>query len=365
MNIRTFWLAAICLPLAFSVNAEDKFALSDQQAKALGITLKTLKANDRKLLESYPARVILAPDQERVVSTAINAMVSSVLVQEGVLVKAGQPLLELQSSELANLQLSLIQATGKLRLAKATLEREQALLADGIIPKRRLLEAETAQQEAHAALTLARASLISMGMNPAAIQRIERTGNPETSLALSAPSDGTVSELKVHPGQQVVSSDVLMRLVRLTPVWLEIQLPLNSTQQYTPGMLLEVGQPPVLAKLMNVGAVASDNQTIVAHAMMTGESTQPLRPGQTIEARLQLPGKGWLLPQSAVIRQENQAFVFVQTKEGFESKSVKVVTASGQDLLVEGDLHDGDQVAISKTIALKGVWLGESGMGEE
>lgn len=358
-------LIALFLLFACTAHAEDKLTLSTEQIEALGVTVITLDSNASQLFQSYPARVVLAPEQERVVSSAVNAMVTSVLVQDGVNVKTGQSLLELQSPELATLQLNLIQAVGKARLASAALEREQSLLAEGITPKRRLLEAQTEQQQAQAALTLARASLTTVGMGTAVIKRIENSGAPETSFALSAPTDGVVNELEVHPGQQVASTDVLLRLVRLTPVWLELQLPLNSSVHYQPGMQLEVGAPPVKAKLVSVAAVAGDNQTLLARAVMESEPSQPLRPGQALEARLKLADQGWLLPQTALVRQDNQTYVFVRTKTGFEAKQVSVVSSSDQNVLLKGELNPGDKIASSKTIALKGVWLGESGMGEE
>jgi hypothetical protein len=39
--------------------------------------------------------------------------------------------------------------------------------------------------------------------------------------------------------------------------------------------------------------------------------------------------------------------------------------AAGDQVRVEGSLQAGDQVAVSNIIALKGVWLGDSGMEEE
>jgi len=41
---------------------------------------------------------------------------------------------------------------------------------------------------------------------------------------------------------------------------------------------------------------------------------------------------------------------------------VTVSVAAGEQVRVEGPLQAGEQVAVSNIIALKGVWLGDSGM---
>lgn len=367
MNLRSRILAlSLGLSLSSLSCAADQFAISPTQLQALGVSLRTLAPSTTTLSVAYPAKVILMPDQERVVSSALSAMVSRVLVQEGAAVKPGQPLLELQSPELAGLQLTLIQAAGKARLAASGLTREKTLFTEGITPQRRLLEAEAADQEAQAALTQARAALNIAGMSSAAISRIEKSGKPETALVLTAPAAGMVTSLVARPGQQVTVADALLHLVQTTPVWVEIQLPVAAAGRYRPGLALQVGKPGVPARLMSLSPVAGNTQSLSARARLTGQPGQPLLPGMAVEAYLPTEGGGaWLLPQTAVTRQGSQAYVFVRTKAGFEARAVTVGAASGQLVRVEGKLASGEQIATSNVVALKGVWLGESGMGED
>jgi multidrug efflux pump subunit AcrA (membrane-fusion protein) len=91
----------------------------------------------------------------------------------------------------------------------------------------------------------------------------------------------------------------------------------------------------------------------------------PLLPGTALEARLPSTGGAWRLPQAAVTRQGSQAYVFVRSRDGFTARPVTVSVAAGDQVRVEGSLQAGDQVAVSNIIALKGVWLGDSGMEEE
>lgn len=365
MKFRATALAAVMgLTLWGHALADDRFTVTEKQIQTLGVTLATLSPSTTPLSVAYPARVILTPDQERVVSSALGAMVSRVLVQEGSSVKAGQVLLELQSPDLAGLQLGLIQAAGKARLAAAALSRERELFAEGITPKRRQLEAEAAALETQAGLTQARAALELAGMEKASINRIEKNGSPETALLITAPASGVVTSLTVRPGQRVAATDPLLHLVRTEPVWVEIQLPLSIASHYKPGMPLSVGTPPMAAKLMSVSPVAGNAQSVSVRARVVAAASH-LLPGAAIEARLPTAGGAWLLPQTAITRQGQQAYVFVRTREGFEARPVTVSATSGQQVRVEGKLAAGEKVAVNSIIALKGVWLGQSGMEAE
>lgn len=356
--------AALCAVLIAPVLAADAFAVSPQQIQNLGIRLLPLAPSPAGVLSvSYPARVVLSPDQEQVVSSPLAALVTRVQVQDGQSVKAGQPLLTLQSPELSTLQLALVQATSRAKLAGAAWQREKELFDNGITPQRRLLEADAAKQEAQAGLIQARTALQLAGMAEVAIRRLEAGGAPAPELMIGAPAAGVVNGMAIRPGQRVQAAEALLHLVRPTPVWIEIQLPLAVANRYKPGMAVLVGTQP--ATLVSISPVAGGGQSVSARARLTTSPTTPLLPGTALEARLPSTGGAWRLPQAAVTRQGSQAYVFVRSRDGFTARPVTVNVAAGDQVRVEGSLQAGDQVAVSNIIALKGVWLGDSGMEEE
>ena len=356
--------AALCAVLAGPVVAADAFAVNPQQIQNLGIRLLPLAPSPAGSLSvGYPARVVLSPDQEQVISTPLTALVTSVHVQDGQPVKAGQPVVTLQSPELSTLQLALVQATSRSRLAGAAWQREKELFDNGITPQRRLLEADAAKQEAKAGLMQARTALQLAGMADVAIKRLEAGGAPVPELVISAPASGVVTGLGIRPGQRVQAAESLLHVVRPTPVWIEIQLPLAVANRYKPGMTVQVGGQS--ATLVSINPVAGGAQSVSARARLNANPASPLLPGTALEASLPSTGGAWLLPQAAVTRQGSQAYVFVRTHDGFAARPVTVSVASGEQVRVEGPLQAGELVAVSNIIALKGVWLGDSGMEKE
>lgn len=353
--------AALCAVLAGPVLAADAFAVSPQQIQNLGVRLMPLAPSPAGTLSvSYPARVVLSPDQEQVVSSPLAALVTRVQVQDGQPVKAGQPVLTLQSPELSALQLALVQAASRSRLAGAAWQREKELFDNGITPQRRLLEADAAKQEAQAGLAQARTALQLAGMADGAIKRLEAGGAPAPELVINAPASGVVTGLGIRPGQRVQAAEALLHLVRPTPVWIEIQLPLAVANRYKPGATVQVGAQS--ATLVSINPVAGGAQSVSARARLNTNPATPLLPGTALEASLPSTGGAWRLPQAAVTRQGSQAYVFVRTRDGFAARPVTVSVAAGEQVRVEGPLQAGEQVAVSNIIALKGVWLGDSGM---
>ena len=136
-------LIAVTLP-AF---AADEFAVTPAQMQSMGIRVQRLEKSSESSGQVYSARVIFAPGQELVASAPLAGVVDQLLVAENDAVKAGQPLLRLISPELGELQLKLMEAGSRSRLSQKTLQREKQLFSEGIIPERRVLEAEATAAE--------------------------------------------------------------------------------------------------------------------------------------------------------------------------------------------------------------------------
>jgi cobalt-zinc-cadmium efflux system membrane fusion protein len=55
---------------------------------------------------------------------------------------------------------------------------------------------------------------------------------------------------------------------------------------------------------------------------------------------------GWPVPVPAVVRQDDKAYVFVRTAQGFVAQPVTVLDSAGQALRIKGTLRPGQEIAI-------------------
>ena len=152
--------------------------INPKQMQALGIQVVVVQRQTDAVLANFPAQVIVPPNSEQIISSPVPGLVLQVLVQANQAVRRGAPLVRLAGPEWGALQLQLLQTATRATLARQVAQREQSLFDEGIIPQRRVQEAQAALQESTAALNQARAALRFSGMPEATINRVAASGKP-------------------------------------------------------------------------------------------------------------------------------------------------------------------------------------------
>lgn len=349
-------------PSSERTQPRSDFAVSATQLQALGIKLQRLDKPSEIRGLTYPARVVVPPQQEQVLSAPVAGLVERILVAEHQTVRRGEPLLRLTSPELGELQLSLMEATNRDRLARRTLDRERKLFNEGIIPQRRVYEAELAASDSQARLRQSQAALRLAGLDPGSMGRVAGGGLLTDGVLLRAKNAGTILALEVKPGQRVTSADPLLRVANLSELWLDIQIPADRANTWSKDQKIAIVGSDLTATPMSVSALVSESQTVTLRARVSsGEAG--FSPGEFVQAQVPFANSvgTWAVPIGSIVREDDKAFVFVRTASGFSAKPVTVVASAAQSVSVEGALKPGDQIAVSSVIALKAAWLGESG----
>jgi len=354
-------VATTCIFMATAQAADRpaRFSVPAGQIQALGIQVVPLQSQADPVMASFPAQVVVPARAEQVVSSPVAGMVAQLLVQQNQAVRPGTPLVRVASPELGQLQLHLLQATARATLARQAAQREQSLFDEGIIPQRRVQEAQAALMEAESALHQARAALRLSGMPAATIERIAASGMPQDSITLAATQAGIVTEIAVRPGQRVEAAAALLHVARIDSLWLDIQLPVAESANWKAGTKVKIQGRDVTARILSTGAtVASGSQTVVVRAAVDGR-TGLIRPGEfvTVELPAVVMQGSWDVPLSAVVHDGKQSYLFVRTADGFEARPVQVVASAGQRVRVQGPVTAGEQIAVSGVVALKGAWL--------
>lgn len=362
---RAAWCRAAVLALGQlgSAFAADQFAMTPAQMQALGVQLQRVEAEPAKADgPTYPARVVLPPRQELIVSAPLAGVIEQILVSENEAVRAGQPLVRLLSPELGELQLKLMEAASQHRLAAAALQRERQLFAEGIIPQRRVLEAEATAAQQSARQRQGEAALRLAGVDAGALGRIAAGTAVDSSIVLRARGAGTVVGLTAKPGQRVQSADALLQIADTSRLWLDVQLPLGSgSSPAARGIPVEVVGRPVAAVGQSLGLIASDSQTLTLRAEVRSGANL-LRPGEFVQVRLPFTqAQGYSVPLQSVVRQAEKSYVFVRTPQGFNATPVNVLASAGQTVRVTGALQPGQEIATGGVIALKAAWQGKGG----
>ncbi|HKJ70939.1 MAG TPA: efflux RND transporter periplasmic adaptor subunit [Gammaproteobacteria bacterium] len=360
-----FRFLALAVLAAWTVTAQasHEIVITDAQMQRLGIATAEVAAAEGVQTDALPARVVIPPDQEQVVSAPQGGLVAALDAAVEQDVAAGDPLAEIRSPELVTMQQDFLQARSERGVAKAALERDRQLVDEGIIPKRRFQETRSRYHQAQARLEARGHALSLAGMSDPAIKRLAETRKLSSRLTVTAPIDGVVVEKMASVGKRVQQAEPLYRVARLNPLWLEIRLPLDRLQGVKEGAPVSVPCAGMKAEVTLVGRTAeAESQTVLVRARVAG-GEDCLRPGQFVETRLEV-GAGearFRVSGDAVVRHQGQDWVFVRVAKGFRPVPVDVHGHRQGDAVISGPLQAGQSVAVSGLAAIKGAWSGYGG----
>ncbi len=338
----------------------EEIRLSGDQINSIGIETVVLRSQQTGELQQLPAQVVIPTHQLRVVSTPLAGVVEQVLVTTQQSVRRGQLIARLQSPSLADLQHTFPQAAAQVELAQVNLDRDEKLLAAGVIAESRLQATRSHLSEVSTDLAERTQALRAAGMSEPAIARLRSGRGVGTGIELVAPIDGIVLEQLAVVGQRVEAAAPVVKMAWLEPLWLDIQVPVAKLSGIGVGAAVAVPVHRASGKVIAVGQnVVAATQTTIVRAEVSRDAKN-LRPGQLVEANIAatLPDGEWSVPSAAFARIAGKPLVFVQTPGGFRPQPVRLVSEGPESSIVAGNFKGDERIAVKGVAALKAALLG-------
>jgi membrane fusion protein, copper/silver efflux system len=201
----------------------------------------------------------------------------------------------------------------------------------------------------------ARNRLQLLGMSEEQIGLLEKTGQPQMRITLYAPIKGVIAELGVREGMTVMSGAMLFRLVDLSSVWVNAEVPEAQGMWLRPGTAVEARVPsfPGQAFRGRVSAILPEVNAATRTLRARVELANPggrLKPGMfaTLVFAQGTGAEALLVPSEAVIRTGERSVVIVAEGEGrFRQQDVKLGFESGGKTEIRKGLAEGDKVVVS------------------
>lgn len=368
MNISIVARAIVCAltftsTLGSAAPADELLKLTAAQQTAAGINTVTLQARQGAALGGLPGQVVIPNEQLRMVSAPLAGLVETVLVAAQQSVRKGQVLARLQSPGLADVQHTYLQASAQHQLAKAALERDEKLFAEDLIAKSRLEATRSREQEVAADVAERTQALRAAGMSDTTITQLRGGRGVASAIALTAPFDGVVLEQLAVAGQRLEASAPVMKIARLEPLWVEVQVPVDRIATINMGAEAAVPAAEAKGRVISVGrAVASGTQTVPVRVEVRSGAAR-LRPGQLVEVMLtgQATAGVWTVPTAAIARIGTRTLVYLQTLGGFVPYTVTVLDTGADTTQVQAPFKGNERVAVKGVTALKAMQTGVNG----
>lgn len=289
----------------------------------------------------------------------VTGRVSRVLVDVGQRVRAGQPLAEIQSTELGRVSAAYFTAQARAELARRALERKRTLADEKIAPLREVQEAQAEADAAQAELRAARAGLTALGIAPASLA-IEDSAS--SVLTLRAPVGGVVIARDVVVGQAAVADTPLFRVGDLSRLWLivhaferdAVRVPLGASASIAFSAL--PGQP-FTGRVALIGRQVDVASRTVPLRIEVDNAAGHLRPGMSASATLPLGAATsniLAVPVVALQRLGDDWVVFVPKEDGhFDIRPVGRGRDFGNEVEILRGVKPGERVVVEGAFVLK------------
>ena len=341
--------------------AEDNFiSLSQQQIDNLGIKVGKLKPASHVPLFTAPAKVVIPPAHDFIVSTSQAGLVVKMNASVGDKVTKGEVLGLINSPDLLTLQGNYLKAVGALKLASATYNRDLKLLKEGVVSGRNEQTSLSAYNAAKIEANEARQLLQIAGMSAADLKQLDSTGRLASQISIRSPVTGRVIERMAVSGTHVDPMSPLYRIANLDELWLEINIPQGYIDDVKIGDKVQVENALAEAQINVLGqSVNPENQTILARAIIR-ENPSSVRVGQKVNIQHMQTSDAvtYFMPDSGIAHQEGKTYLFIKEKKGFRVSQVNILGKQADGSVISGNLSGDETIAIDNAAALKANWLG-------
>lgn len=339
--MKQFMLILAMIPLLFacsskvteSVKEEEPDAevsgstvsISDLQMKTTGIELGTIELKNLKT--SVKANGMLTvPNQNKAFVTSISSgVIKTLLIQPGDFVRKGQSLATIVNPDVARLQQELQMVNAQITLNEIEYKRQKELVEGNAAPMKNVQRVQTELATLKVTRNSLQKQLTAMGIPVASVYK----GNIITTITITAPISGTVSNVSAQIGSNVDPSTPIAEIVNNSQLHLDLfvfekdlpKLHANQTIHFTltnnPGKEYD-------ALIYSIGtAFVNETKTIPIHAIVKGDKVGLIE-GMNITAVISI-GETVLpaVPNDAIVNFQGQDYIFVLTKRDSTNRDNK------------------------------------------
>jgi len=284
------------------------------------------------------------------VFTAVGGPVREILVAPGETVRAGQPMLTVNSPDYSLARSAYAKAKDAFALADKAFTRAQEMYQHGAIAQKDLEQFESTRTQAEADVQSSADALRALGVSdPDALLRARRVA----PIPVLAPVSGEVIERLVGPGQLLqAGATQCFTISDMRSVWVLANVYQGDLGSVHLGDRVEIttdayGQP-FHGTISYLSPALDPNTRTLQARIVTENPGGKLKKDMYVTATV-LAGSirdALTVPYSAVLRDtENQPFVYVQTGSNrFARRLVTLGLVSGGSTQITGGLKEGEHV---------------------
>ena len=343
--------------------------LSPEQMKGIGVQTVEVKKQTLPALLRLTGATDYDPATLTVVRCQFDSRVDKVLVDLGSAVKAGDPLLELFSTDLAVAKNDYETALSQYARDKKVLDYKSPLAATNAIPRKDLIEAENDEAKSRLQMKLAKDKLLVFGLTEEEIADVPKEdGVKKAKMTLRSRASGIVIKRTAVQGNYYDSKDELMEVAPLDHLWVRGSVSELDADKVALGQSLKVIFPysatNIDAKVEYIDKAIDPDTRSAKFRTSIPNLERRLKAGMFVRVLLAIPPRAnqTVIPRGAMVSVDRVDFVFVKkpgTELKFERRPIVVAKENNDFVLVAAadkenkELLAGEEVVATGSLILE------------
>jgi membrane fusion protein, heavy metal efflux system len=348
---------------------DHTIVLAADQSKGIGLRTVAVEQQTLPTLLRLSGITDYDPATLTVVRSQFDSRVDKVLVDLGSVVKPGDPLLELFSTDLAVAKNDYETAVSQHARDKKVLEYKAPLAETNAIPRKDLIEAQNDEAKSNLQMKLAKDKLLVFGLTEKEIADVpNEDGVKKAKMILRSRAAGIVIKRSVVRGNYYDSKDELMQIAPLEHLWVRGNVSELDADKVQVGQRLTVVFPysslTIDGKVEYIDkAIDMDTRSAKFRASIPNPEGR-LKAGMFVRVLLEVsPKEGQtVIPRGAMVSVDRVDYVFAKQpgkNDKFERRPI-VVAKENNDFVVVSkpspgnpELKPGDEVVATGSLILE------------
>lgn len=348
-TINARWVLPLAMLLcACGQREETPRVVAESSLKSTETPWVAVRAPEGLSLLEAPAETLPPASEKGAVSPPFAAKVLKVYVEHGQQVDEGAAMVDMVMPELGRAAGAYMAASTRLQAQSKRKAQLESLRKDGLTRLSEIAEVDSAMANALADQQIALATLKIAGLGPKDAAVLSASGG---KMTLKSPIGGIVTEIDAVIGEtREPSSPPIARVERAGSARVEARFSQKPPANASYAFVGPLGQTIVLRLISEAPSVSGRDGALAAWFEAREPITLPHGTLGKVRVTPDVEGKAVAVPASAVKLAEGKPVVVLR-KTG-DVLPVKVLSTSGADAIVEGNLVIGDEVAADASLAL-------------